>query len=67
MEYRFADCVLDVSRHTLTRGQDAVPVEPLVFNLLRLLADHAGELVTRDQLVEALWQVRHLGLYRGGA
>lgn len=58
MEYRFADCVLDVSRHTLTRGQDAVPVEPLVFNLLRLLADHAGELVTRDQLVEALWQGR---------
>lgn len=58
MEYRFADCVLDVSRHTLTRGQDAVPVEPLVFNLLRLLADHAGELVTREQLVEALWQGR---------
>ena len=58
MEYRFADCVLDVSRHTLTRGQDAVPVEPLVFDLLRLLADHAGELVTRDQLVEALWQGR---------
>ena len=55
MEYRFADCVLDTSKHRLTRAGAAVDVEPQVFALLRLLAEKQGDLVSRDDLVEQVW------------
>jgi DNA-binding winged helix-turn-helix (wHTH) protein/pimeloyl-ACP methyl ester carboxylesterase len=58
MRYRFADCELDTGRHTLTRGGAAVAVEPKVFDLLHLLLRHAGELVTRDTMVEEVWAGR---------
>ncbi|MEX0343714.1 MAG: alpha/beta fold hydrolase [Rhizobiaceae bacterium] len=58
MKYSFADCVLDETGHTLSRAGQPVAVEPLVFDLLLLLARQAGELVTRDQMIEVLWQGR---------
>lgn len=58
MQYRFADCVLDSVRHQLLRAQQPVPVEPLVFDLLHLLVREAGRLVTRDQMIEELWNGR---------
>lgn len=58
MEYRFADCMLDLRRHRLTRAQKAVHVEPQVFALLELLARHADEIVTRDQIIAHVWQGR---------
>lgn len=58
MEFRFADCALDPVRHRLTRGGEDVHVEPQVFALLRLLVERAGELVTRDELVEQVWDGR---------
>lgn len=58
MRYEFADCVLDVDRHELTRQGEAVPVEPQVFDLLKLLAEHPGKLVARDEIVERVWKGR---------
>lgn len=58
MRYVFGDCVLDSDSQTLTRAGDSVAVEPQVFDLLRLLAGHAGQLVTRDQIVDAVWNGR---------
>jgi DNA-binding winged helix-turn-helix (wHTH) protein len=58
MVYSFAGCVLDAGRHVLTRDGRAVPVEPQVFDLLFCLAENAGTLVTKDQLVEAVWNGR---------
>ena len=58
MRYEFADCVLDVDRHVLTREGDAVPVEPQVFDLLELLAENPGKLVTRDEIVARVWDGR---------
>ncbi len=55
MELRFADCTLDDSRLTLTRGGEVVAVEPKVFDLIHLLLRNAGELVTKDQMVEEVW------------
>jgi len=55
MEHRFADCTLDDARLTLTRGGNAVAVEPKVFDLILLLVRHAGHLVTRDRMVEEVW------------
>lgn len=58
MEYRFADCVLDVAKHRLMRAGAAVEVEPQVFSLLRLLAEKGGDLVSRDELIDVVWNGR---------
>ncbi|OWU84746.1 hypothetical protein ATO6_10445 [Oceanicola sp. 22II-s10i] len=58
MIYRFADCALDTERHELTRAGGPVHVEPQVFALLRLLAEGGGRLVTRDEMVAAVWSGR---------
>ncbi len=55
MRYRFSDCVLDTEAFTLTRAGLPVAVEPQVFDLLRVLAENAGKLVSRDALIEQVW------------
>ncbi len=55
MILRFADCELDIDRQSLTRDGRQVPVEPQVFDLLRLLAGNPDRLVTRDEIVEVVW------------
>lgn len=58
MRYAFEDCILDTTSQTLTRAGSHVAVEPQVFDLLRLLAENAGQLVTRDQIVDTVWNGR---------
>lgn len=58
MQYHFADCVLDTESYRLLRGGAQQQVEPQVFDLLRVLAENAGRLVSRDQLIETVWQGR---------
>lgn len=58
MRYRFADCLLDTTRHSLSRGGAPVPIEPQVFDLLNLLVGNEGKLVTRDEIVETVWHGR---------
>lgn len=58
MRYRFANCVLDDTGLELFRDGAVVPVEPQVFDLLHLLVRFPGQLVTRDQIIDAVWQGR---------
>lgn len=58
MEYRFAGCSLDTSRHSLLRGGDEVHIEPQVFALLRLLVERPGDVVSRDEIIETVWNGR---------
>lgn len=58
MRYHFANCELDTDRHILTRDGDPVPVEPQVFDLIHLLVRNPGILVTRDQILEEIWDGR---------
>lgn len=58
MRYEFADCVLDTESYQLQRLGTDVPVEPQVFELLRLLAENAGKLVSKDALLERVWNGR---------
>ncbi len=55
MKYRFADCVLDHARRTLTRGGDPVSVEPQVYDLIVLLVSNPDRVITRDELVDVVW------------
>lgn len=58
MIFRFANCILDTDRQTLSRGGKPVAVEPQVFGLIQLLAENAECLVSRDDIVEAVWNGR---------
>ncbi len=58
MALRFEDCTIDPDNFELRRAGEAVPVEPQVLELLLFLAANPGRLVTRDELVEAVWQGR---------
>lgn len=58
MIYSFCDNKLDLKRHALLRGGENIPVEPQVFDILHVLAENAGSLVTKDRLIEAVWEGR---------
>ena len=46
---------LDLSRRQLWRGTQIISLPPKTFDLLAYLAQHAGEVLTREQLFETLW------------
>lgn len=53
--YKFADCELDArERRLLVRGR-AVTLTPKVFDTLVLLLQRAGHVVSKDELMAALW------------
>src|SRR5579871_1856093 len=53
--YAFEAFVLDPSRRVLTHAGDPVSLTPTLFDTLLYLVEHPGEVVTRDQLLDAIW------------
>jgi pimeloyl-ACP methyl ester carboxylesterase/DNA-binding winged helix-turn-helix (wHTH) protein len=51
----FGDCSLDRASARLTRNGRIVPLTPKAFDVLRYLVEHAGRLVTKRELFDALW------------
>ncbi|MBB6412405.1 winged helix-turn-helix domain-containing protein [Mesorhizobium sangaii] len=58
MPYLFEDFALDGDRRELRRGDDLIPVEPQVFDLLQYLIRNRERVVSKDDLVDAVWQGR---------
>jgi TolB-like protein len=58
LRYLFEDCALDIDRRELSRGGELVPVEPQVFDLLAHLVRHRDRVVSKDDLVDTIWQGR---------
>lgn len=58
MVYRFGRFELDGARFELREGGARVAVEPQVLSLLLLLIDKRDRLVTRDEMVEVVWNGR---------
>ena len=46
---------LDRENHILWRNEDRVPMSPKEFDILAYLVEHAGRVVTQDQILDALW------------
>src|SRR4030088_1354513 len=46
---------LDTANHILWRDGDRVPLPPKAFDVLAYLVEHAGRVVTQDEILEALW------------
>jgi len=58
--WRFADCLLDGRTLELKLRGQLVKLEPKVIELLMFLLRHPGEVVTKDELQDALWPGRIL-------
>ena len=56
--YRFLDFTLDPELLELRRGAALIEVEPQVFSLLVCLVESRARVVTKDDLVEAVWHGR---------
>lgn len=52
---------IDLRGRTVRRDGREVPLKPKEFDLLALLAEHAGQVFTRDQILEHAWGYDFLG------
>jgi DNA-binding winged helix-turn-helix (wHTH) protein len=53
--YRFGPFLIDRAGYRALRGAEPVDLTPQLLDLLLHLLDHAGTLVTKEQLLDALW------------
>ena len=51
---------LDTANHLLWCKGDRVPLAPKAFDVLAYLVEHAGRVVTQDEIFEALWSETHV-------
>ena len=51
----FGACALNRASGQLTRDGRAVPLTPKAYDVLRYLVEHAGRLVTKQELLDAAW------------
>jgi heavy metal response regulator len=58
---RVDDLVLDTVRHVVQRGDTAIRLTPREFGLLEFLMLHAGQVLTRTQMIEHVWDVHFAG------
>src|SRR6516165_9646872 len=55
MLFCFEDYVLDTDRRELRRGRAPVAIQPQVFDLLEYLISHRERVVTKDDILDAIW------------
>jgi DNA-binding response OmpR family regulator len=53
---RVADLELDPARHEVHRAERKIDLTPREFELLEYLMRHAGQVVTREQILEHVWR-----------
>jgi len=53
--YRFGDVTIDFKRHEARKGSEAVDLSPREFQLLAYFIPHRGEIVTRETLLDTVW------------
>jgi DNA-binding winged helix-turn-helix (wHTH) protein len=58
LQYRFENYVLDCGLRELRRGTELIAVEPQVFDLLTFLIHHRDRVVSKDDLMAAIWNRR---------
>ena len=58
MLYSFDNYTLDEDRRELRCGAELVPIEPQVFDLLQFLIRRRDRVVTRDDILDAVWNGR---------
>ena len=58
MQFLFGDCVLDPDRRELSRGSEVIAIGPQVFDLLVYLIQNRARVVSKDDVLDAVWAGR---------
>jgi DNA-binding winged helix-turn-helix (wHTH) protein len=58
LRYFFEEYALDTDRRELHRGPDVVSVAPQVFDLLDYLIGNRERVVSKDDLINSIWNGR---------
>ena len=58
MIFRTGSCTIDTDTHEVRLNGRQTPVEPQVFDLLVLLVTNRHQMVTKDEIVERIWNGR---------
>jgi TolB-like protein len=58
LRYHFQNCTLDTDRRELCRGAEIIPLAPQVFDLLAYLIRNRERVVSKDDLIRAIWNGR---------
>jgi predicted ATPase/DNA-binding winged helix-turn-helix (wHTH) protein len=53
--YQFGEFTLDVSRGCLLKGGEEIKLRPKVYEALKYLVEHPGRLVSKQELIQAVW------------
>ena len=56
MQFHFTNHVLDADLRELSRAGEPIAVEPQVFDLLIFLVENRDRVVTKDDLIEKIWE-----------
>lgn len=54
--YEFGDVSVDLRRMAVVRKGEPISLEPKTFDVLRFLIEHRDRLVTKDELLDAVWK-----------
>jgi TolB-like protein len=60
LDFRFAEFEIDLGQHELRRSGQVVGIEPQVFDLLVHLVRSRDRFVSKDELIETIWQGRSI-------
>jgi len=58
LRYLFEEYVLDADRRELHRGVEVISIAPKAFDLLHYLICNRGQVVSKDELIKAIWNGR---------
>ena len=61
---RFGDVVVDLRRHEATKCGTSLELTAREFRLLAYFARHQGQVVSREALLDSVWEYRHAPLTR---
>jgi DNA-binding response OmpR family regulator len=62
--YSFGDVEIDFSRHEATKGGETIEMSPREYRLLEYFIEHRGEVVSRDQLLDSVWEYDNMPFTR---
>ena len=58
--FKLGEFAVDLVKRTVKRGQTQIHLTPKEYDLLRVLVQNAGKVVTQRQLLEAVWGPAHV-------
>ncbi|HSU81640.1 MAG TPA: response regulator transcription factor, partial [Thermoanaerobaculia bacterium] len=62
--YRFGDVSVDFRRHEVHKGGEPVDLSPRELQLLAFFIQHRGEVITREKLLDTVWDYNSIPFTR---